>query len=106
VLQLPLEPDDLVEHGGPALVDVHRAVLVLAQGYVDGGRSSLNFSDWTRSQNGAAGVADAISGRGMARSEYVFIHSQAGLSKAEQRALIEGLAATFRNSPPKGGGNR
>jgi Haem-binding domain len=76
----------------------------LVQRDVDGGRAALNFSEWTLPQDGAGDVSEAISGGSMPPWFYVLIHPKASLSKADQQALIAGLAATFRNSPPKGGG--
>ena len=35
---------------------------------------------------------------------YPLMHPEASLFQAEQQQLIVGLAATFRNSPAKGGG--
>lgn len=76
----------------------------LVQRDVDGGRSSLNFSEWKSLQDGAGDVAGAISGGSMPPWFYVIIHPKASLSKADQQALITGLAATFAKSPPIGGG--
>ena len=76
----------------------------LIQRDVDGGRASLNFSEWNKPQDGAGDVAGAISGGSMPPWFYPLLHPKANLSKAEQHQLIAGLAATFRNSPPKGGG--
>jgi hypothetical protein len=71
---------------------------------VSGGRAALNFTEWNRPQDGAGDVADAISGGSMPPWFYSIAHPGARLSKSEQAALISGLAATFRNSPPIGGG--
>jgi mono/diheme cytochrome c family protein len=76
----------------------------LIQRDVDGGRASLNFSEWNKPQDGAGDVAGAISGGSMPPWFYPILHPKANLSQAEQQQLIAGLAATFRNSPPKGGG--
>jgi hypothetical protein len=46
----------------------------------------------------------SIAGGSMPPWFYPILHPRANLSKAEQQQLIAGLAATFRNSPPKGGG--
>jgi hypothetical protein len=59
----------------------------LVQRDVDGGRAALNFSEWTRPQDGAGDLADAVSDG----------------SKPKKQRLIAGLEATLRNSPPKGG---
>ena len=76
----------------------------LVQRDVNGGRSALNFSEWDKPQDGAGDVAEAISGGSMPPWFYPLMHPNAKLSQADQQKLIAGLAATFRNSPPKGGG--
>ncbi len=76
----------------------------LVQRDVDGGRGALNFSEWTKPQDGAGDVSEAISSGSMPPWFYPIMHPKASLSSAEKQALISGLAATFRNSPPKGGG--
>jgi hypothetical protein len=77
----------------------------LVQRDVDGGRGTLNFSEWNRSQDVSAGdLAEAIRGGGMPPWFYVLLHSRSKLSRAEKDALIQGLDATFATSPPKGGG--
>jgi hypothetical protein len=35
---------------------------------------------------------------------YTILHPRASLSQADKQALIDGLTATYRNSPPIGGG--
>jgi len=76
----------------------------LVQRDVDGGRAALNFSEWTLPQDGAGDVSEAISGGSMPPWFFVLMHPKASLSATDQQRLIAGLAATFRNSPPKGGG--
>jgi len=76
----------------------------LVQRDVDGGRAALNFSEWTKPQDGAGDAAEAISGGSMPPWFYLPLHPKANLSAAEKQALISGLAATFRASPPIGGG--
>jgi hypothetical protein len=71
---------------------------------VSGGRSSLNFSEWTKPQDGAGDAIDAISSGSMPPWFYVLLHPKAGLSHADKQALMAGLAATFKNSPPIAGG--
>jgi Haem-binding domain len=75
----------------------------LTQNDVDGGRSALNFSEWTKPQDAGGDVAGAISGGSMPPWFYVIMHPKASLSKADKQALSDGLAATFRSSPPIGG---
>jgi hypothetical protein len=76
----------------------------LVQRDVDGGRGALNFSEWNRPQDGAGDVAEAISSGSMPPWFFTIVHPKSNLSKADQQRLIVGLAATFRNSPPIGGG--
>ncbi len=72
---------------------------------VDDGRSTLNFSEWDKPQEVDIGeIAESIDGGGMPPSYYTWLHSKAGLSKAEKQQLIAGLEKTFRISPPIGGG--
>ena len=77
----------------------------LVQRDVDGGRAQFNFSTWDKPQDVSVGdIADAIRGGSMPPWFYVIPHPGASLDKAEQDALIRGLVATFRASPPIGGG--
>ena len=76
----------------------------LIQRDVDGGRAALNFSEWNKPQDGAGDAAEAIASGSMPPWFYPIMHPKASLSKADQQRLIAGLAATLRNSPPKGGG--
>jgi hypothetical protein len=76
----------------------------LVQRDVDGGRAALNFSEWNKPQDGAGDVTEAISSGSMPPWFYPLLHPKANLSTTDQQRLIAGLAATFRNSPPKGGG--
>ena len=71
---------------------------------VTDGRSSLNFSEWNKPQDGAGDAIEAISSGSMPPWFYVILHPHAGLSHADKQALMNGLAATFKNSPPIGGG--
>ena len=76
----------------------------LIQRDVDSGRSSLNFSEWNKPQDGAGDAIETISSGSMPPWFYVILHPSAGLSNADKQALMTGLAATFKNSPPLGGG--
>ena len=77
----------------------------LIQGDVDGGRSTLNFSEWDKPQDTSAGdIADAVNGGGMPPWYYTLLHSKSKLSKAQKQQLVDGLMRTFQASPPIGGG--
>ena len=71
----------------------------LVQGDVDSGRSTLDFSEWNRPQDGAGDLADAVLG-GMPPWYYKLMHGAADLSAAEKKALGRGLAATIARDPP------
>jgi hypothetical protein len=68
------------------------------------GRSALNFSEWDKPQDGAGDAVEAVQGGSMPPWFYVIMHPHAKLSSADKQALMRGLAATLRNSPPLGGG--
>jgi hypothetical protein len=72
----------------------------LVQRDVDGGREVLNFTEWDRPQPEADELFEVISEGSMPPRSYLVIHPGASLSDAERRALLDGLRATFRVSPP------
>ena len=75
----------------------------LIQRDVEDGRSTLNFSEWDKPQEGGDAV-EAVRGGGMPPWYYVVMHANAKLSATEKDALARGLQATFAASPPRGGG--
>ena len=75
----------------------------LVQGDVDSGRSTLDFSEWNRVQDGASDAVEAVRSGSMPPWYYKLMHSNAGLSAADRNALADGLARTFAASPPKAG---
>jgi len=76
----------------------------LVQSDVEGGRASLNFSEWNRPQDGAGDVAEKIQSGEMPPWYYSLIHPNARLSSTKKQQLIDGLSRTFAASPPIGGG--
>jgi hypothetical protein len=68
------------------------------------GRAALNFSEWNRPQDGAGDAVEAARSGSMPPWFYTPLHPKANLSAGERDELARGLAATFRNSPPIGGG--
>jgi len=72
---------------------------------VEGGRGTLNFSQWDKAQDVNAGdIAEAVRGGGMPPWFYSLIHRNAALNTAEKNQLIAGMNATLAKSPPIGGG--
>ena len=69
--------------------------------HVEGGRSSLNFSEWNAQQARRGRQAIETVQRGsMPPSYYTWfgLHSEAKLTAEEQAQLIAGLQATFANT--------
>ena len=77
----------------------------LIQRGVDEGRSTLNFSEWDRPQEGDIGdITEAIQGGSMPPWYYRLLHPKSRLSQAEKAQLIAGLQKTFSVNPPVAGG--
>jgi hypothetical protein len=64
----------------------------LVQGDVDGGRSRLNFSDWT-GQPSAEEVQGIVDEGEMPPFQYTLIHPGAKLTDAEKQTLVQGYAS-------------
>ncbi len=76
----------------------------LIQRDVNGGRATLNFSEWNRPQDtGVGDISEAVRSGSMPPWFYVVLHPNASLSKHDQEAFIRGLQATFAASPPPAG---
>ncbi len=75
----------------------------LVQRDIDEGRSTLNFSEWNRPQEGAGDLAEAVLGKSMPPWYFTLLHSSAKLSKTEREQLAGGLRATTAKDPPPGG---
>jgi len=76
----------------------------LIQRDVDSGRSSLNFSEWNRPQDGASDAIEAARSGSMPPWYYTIMHPNARLNAVERSQLADGLARTFTKRPPLGGG--
>ncbi len=72
----------------------------LVQNDVDGGRRTLNFSEWNTPQADANDIIEQIRNGSMPPFTYTVIHRGAALSTSKRDQLIRGLEATFRASPP------
>src|SRR4051794_1848701 len=68
------------------------------------GRAALDFSEWNKPQDGAGDAVEAVASGSMPPWFYKPMHPKSELSQAERGQLMRGLAATFRRSPPIGGG--
>ena len=94
-------PDEL------ALVHEHCAGFVADRERRQEWSPSLNFSEWNRPQDTSIGdIVEAVQGGSMPPAYYAWMpnHPGAKLSKSEKAAFIRGLEATFKASPPIGGG--
>lgn len=68
---------------------------------VVGGRGTLDFSEWQRTQDASAGdVAEAVRGGSMPPWYYRLLHPKSRLSPAERDRLARGLETTLASSPP------
>jgi Haem-binding domain len=79
----------------------------LTENDVKGGRETLNFSEWDRTQQAdASEIVEAVQGGSMPPFYYALMpnHPDGRLSSSEKAAFVRGLEATFRASPPIGGG--
>ena len=74
----------------------------LAQSDVNGGRNALNFSEWDKPQAGLNEVIDAVRGGSMPPIQYKLLHSNARLSDAERRQLVDGLRRLYATDPSAG----
>ena len=71
---------------------------------VKDGRAALNFTEWNKPQDGAGDAVEAVGSGSMPPWFYVIMHPNAHLNPTQKTDLMRGLAATFRTSPPIGGG--
>lgn len=65
----------------------------LVAGDVTDGRLALNFSEWPRDQHQVEDAVDAVEDGEMPPRPYLLVHPGARLSRAERRALLDGLKA-------------
>ena len=64
------------------------------------GRSQLNFWQWDQPNADFDEVSRNITRGQMPLKEYLLLHSEARLTAAETKQLIDGLEATFKQDPP------
>ncbi len=63
------------------------------------GRKHFNISEWDRSVRGGDDAAEEVQKGSMPIGPYLLMHPEANLNAAEKRTFVEGLKATFNNSP-------
>ena len=75
-----------------------------AQSDVDGGRKTLNFSEWDRAQPPVDELAEVIASGQMPPTKYKILpnHAKARLSDAEKAKLIAGLRRLYATDPAGG----
>ena len=73
-----------------------------AQSDVDGGRETLNFSEWDRAQPAVDELAEVIASGQMPPTKYKILpnHAKARLSDAQKARLIAGLRRLYATDPP------
>ena len=72
-----------------------------AQSDVDGGRETLNFSEWDLPQREAGEAAEEVQKGKMPMPIYLPLHPDARLTADERQALVRGLQATVANDRPR-----
>lgn len=75
--------------------------------HVKEGRAALNVSNWATGPGDEVDeMIEVIEEREMPLASYTYLglHSEAKLTDAERRELVEGLRATIAADPPPGGG--
>ena len=73
----------------------------LVQRDVDEGRETLNFSEWDQPQSDEIDeIGNIILEGEMPPLQYTLIHRAASLSDEDTQALVDGLEATMKGSPP------
>lgn len=75
----------------------------LVQNDVDGGRRTLNFSEWDRIQPDLSEVVDTVSSGDMPPLQYTLAHPSTKLSADEKQQLIDGLTKLYAKDPPASG---
>lgn len=74
--------------------------LMLAEHVADG-RDQLNFSEWDGRNEDFDDIAEVVTSEEMPLPNYLLLHPEARLSEAEKQALLEGLALTYEQDPPR-----
>lgn len=74
--------------------------LMLAEHVADG-RDQLNFSEWDGRNEDYEEIVEAVTSGKMPLPNYLLLHPESRLSEAEKEALLEGLALTYEQDPPR-----
>jgi mono/diheme cytochrome c family protein len=75
----------------------------LAQRDVEGGRETVNFSEWDRPQAEVDELLEVIRDGDMPPTSYTLIHPGARLTDAERATLLDAVRRMLRDSPPIAG---
>jgi hypothetical protein len=73
---------------------------------INEGRQRFNVSTWGSGENEGGHAAQLVREGEMPMPIYLMMHPDARLTAAEKDQLIQGLAATFGDEGPRGGGER
>ena len=74
----------------------------LAQADVDGGRETLNVSEWDKPQLAVDELTESVLSGSMPPVQYKLFHSNARLSDLERQQLAAALTQLYTSDPPAG----
>jgi hypothetical protein len=72
----------------------------LVQRDVEGGRETVNFSEWDRPQPEVDELLEVIRDGDMPPTSYTLIHPEARLTDAQRATLLDAMRRMLRDSPP------
>lgn len=75
----------------------------LVQRDVEGGRETVNFSEWDRPQPEVDELLEVIRDGDMPPTSYTLIHPDARLTDAQRATLLDAMRRMLRDSPPIAG---
>jgi hypothetical protein len=68
----------------------------LVQADVDGGRQTLNFSEWGTTWLNYGEIGEVVAEGRMPPGQYLIMHPEARLNQAEKDALLKGLQSSIK----------
>jgi len=84
----------------PAYAYVAPISLMLAEHVADG-RDQLNFSEWDGRNEGYEEIVEVVTSGKMPLPNYLLLHPESRLSEIEKQRLLDGLAITYEQDPPR-----